>query len=378
MTTIMIVAGEQSGDNLGEGLIQELSQLLPDTRFIGIGGGKMQAAGLEPLADMELLSVMGFIEPIPRIPKLFALRQSLIDTAVKSNIDVFIGIDAPAFNTGLERKLKERGIRTVHYVSPSVWAWRKGRIHAIKQAVDLMLTLFPFESSFYQEHQIPSVCVGHPLAEKFPMQPDKAAARAQLGLQQEGEEELPVFAIMPGSRRSEVKQLLPDFLKTTALISQALPQAMFILPVANSKVAPDIQALLADYPQVQTTDRPAAVAMTAADVCLMASGTVTLEGLFCKVPMVAAYRFNWLTYQVAKRLVKTDFVTLPNILAGKEWVPEYIQEFTPRQLADAMLERYQNVDQRQAIIEAFYTLHQSVNLGGDKVAAQAVANLVRS
>lgn len=375
MKTFALVAGEQSGDNLAEGLIIELKTLYPDARFIGVGGKKMQQAGLESLADMELLSVMGFIEPIPRIPKLLALRKQIINTCIEQKVDAFIGIDAPAFNTGLEKRLKQKGITTIHYVCPSVWAWREKRIFSIKKAVDLMLTLFPFEAEFCQQHGIKAHCVGHPLAEKFPHQPNKEQALTTLGLSENKQQ--PLIALMPGSRASEVGQLLPDFIQAALYIRSKI-NARFILPIANEKVASLIQSTLLEHLDdsnrqwLEVTREPASVAMSAADCCLMASGTVTLEGLFCKVPMVAAYRFNAITYQIAKRLVKTEFVTLPNILAKKEWVPEFIQHFTPEQLGEAVIERVENQELRDAIQSAFEQLHQAVDLGGDKMAANVI------
>lgn len=378
---IAIVAGEHSGDNLGANLIKSLIAHYPQASFFGIGGVGMQEQGLESLAPMDKLSIMGLVEVLPKVPELYLLRKKLIGQFLEKGVDVFIGIDAPDFNLGLAKRLKDKGIKTVHYVSPSVWAWRRKRIIKIKQSVDLMITLFPFEQSFYSAHKQPSICVGHPLANTFNVgktTDDVAKARASLGLSagKNGTDKT-IVALMPGSRMGEVTKLLGDFLEAAKRVD-LYGDVQFVLSVANDKVESFI--LAQDLPKIdiRIIKGKSEAIMRASDVLLIASGTATFEGLLCKTPMVAAYKLNALTYHIARRLVKTPFYTLPNILANQLLVPEHIQYYTADILANDVIERLDNETLRESLIEQFDTIHRGLQIGGSDKAAQAIGQLLES
>ncbi|WP_371372722.1 lipid-A-disaccharide synthase [Thalassotalea aquiviva] len=374
--TIAIVVGEHSGDTLGAGLVNELKKRHPDANFVGIGGPKMQALGFQSLFAMEELAVMGIVEVVGRLKRLLHIRKSLCQYFRDNPPDVFVGIDAPDFNLTLEQKLKNQGIKTVHYVSPSVWAWREKRIFKIDKATDMVLSLLPFEKDFYDKHQVACTFVGHPLADDFPMQSDKKQARAELDVEPNGK----YLAIMPGSRSSELAMLLPDFLRTAELLLAKDPELQFIAPVINEvrkeqfeqihqQVAPNLKIVLV----VNQTQK----VMAAADCLLTASGTVTLEGALVKRPMVVAYRFNWITAIIGRLMVKLKWFSLPNLLANKGLIPELLQEqVTPENLAAKVEEfLYQPQD---ALMEEFKHIHLTLKQNASVKAADAVDALIAS
>lgn len=370
-----LVAGEISGDRLGAGLMEALRQHFPDIEFRGLGGERMQAAGLTSLYPLETLSVMGLVEVLRHLPTLLRVRRHLYRDALAWKADVMIGIDAPDFNLGLERRLRQQGVKTVHYVSPSVWAWRQGRIKGIARSVDLMLTFLPFEADFYRQHQVPVVHVGHPLADTLPMVPDPAAARQQLGLAGDG----PVLALLPGSRSGEVKRLLPDFLGAARLLQARYPDLHCVLPAATADLKAFIEYELANWPDlsVQVTDGQADTVMTAASVVLLASGTATLEAMLLKKPMVVAYRVAPLTYAIVRRLMQAPHVALPNIIAGETLVPELLQDAaTPFALAEAVAHWLDNAQDTSRLVGTFARFHQTLCCDASAKAAAAVADLV--
>lgn len=374
---IGIVAGEISGDLLGADLIKSLRQFSSrPIEFCGIGGARMLAENFHSLFDIERLAVMGFVEPLKRLPELLAMRKSLREHFMSWRADIVIGIDAPDFNLGLELWLRERGIKTAHYVSPSVWAWRQGRIHKIKRAVDLMLTLFPFEEQFYRDHAVPVACVGHPLADQFPLMPDAAEARAQLQI----DPKKSVVALLPGSRGSEVAQVGADFLHTAAWLLQRRADLHFVLPAANAERRAQIETLLAgreDSLPIQILNGQSQLAMTAADIVLMTSGTTTLEALLLKKPMVVAYRMGSWSYALVRRLVKAPFISLPNLLAGRELVPERLQnEVRADVLGPLLLERLNNRTMRAELEREFLHIHESLRRNASARAAGALLNLL--
>ena len=330
--TIAMIAGEASGDILGAGLIRALRRRYPDARFVGIGGDEMIAEGFHSLVPMERLSVMGLVEVLGRIRELFQIRRRLLDYLLDNRPDVVIGIDSPDFTLAVERRCREAGIATVHYVSPSVWAWRQSRIHTIARSVDLMLTLFPFEARFYEEHDVPVAFVGHPLADRIPMMPDPASARSTLGLVPDA----PVLAVLPGSRAGEVARLGGLFLDTARWLQDRQSDLQLVIPCVNRERERQIRALVAQ----RAVQLPVTIVrgqsrrvMAAADVVLLASGTATLEAMLLKKPMVVGYRLSAISYRLLSRLVSVPHVALPNLLAGESLVPERLQdEATPETL----------------------------------------------
>lgn len=372
---IGIVAGEASGDILGAALIQALRRRVPAIELCGVGGPRMIAAGFHSLYDMERLAVMGLVEPLKRLPELLRMRAGLRRHFLDWQADLVIGIDSPDFNLGLELQLRQRGVRTAHYVSPSVWAWRQGRIHKIRRAVDLMLTLFPFEEQFYRDHGVAVACVGHPLADQLPLAVDTAAARAALGLPAEAQ----VVAVLPGSRSGEVAMMGPPFLATMRWLHQRRPGLRFLVPAANSARHAQLRALLADSPKlpVNLLDGQSQQAMAAADVVLMTSGTTALEALLVKKPMVVAYRLGRWSHAILSRLVKTPFISLPNLLAGRELVPECLQQQVDAEvLGPLLLERLENPALREALQDEFLAIHQSLRRGAGDRAATALLQLI--
>lgn len=369
---VALVAGEASGDILGAGLMQALRTQHPDIEFIGVGGPLMQAQGLESFFPMERLAVMGLVEVLGRLRELLKRRKQLIEFLLAEQPDVFIGIDAPDFNLNIELKLRQQGIKTVHYVSPSVWAWRQKRVFKIKQACDLMLCLLPFEAQFYREHQVPVHFVGHPLADSIELEHDRNAARQQLQL----DSTAPLVALMPGSRGGEVARLGALFLQTARLLHQRQPELRFVLPAANALRRVQLEALLADFADVPVTllDGQPQLALQACDAVLIASGTATLEAMLFKRPMVVAYRLAGLTYRILKLMVKSRYFALPNLLAGEALVPEFIQHAaTAENLAGAI--EQQLVDgSRQT--ERFLELHKHMRLDASSEAAKAVLALL--
>ncbi|HEY6610603.1 MAG TPA: lipid-A-disaccharide synthase [Pseudomonas sp.] len=368
---IALVAGEASGDILGSGLMQAIKVRHPDAQFIGVGGPRMQGEGLDSYFPMERLAVMGLVEVLGRLPELLGRRRRLIRTLIDERPDVFIGIDAPDFTLGVELKLRQAGIRTVHYVSPSVWAWRQKRVLKIRQACDLMLTLFPFEAQFYEAQQVPVCFVGHPLADTIELHADRAAARSALGLAEAGG----VVALMPGSRGGEVERLGSLFLDAAERLRVLRPGLRFVLPCANAERRAQVEAMLVgrDLP-VTLLDGRSHEALAACDAVLIASGTATLEALLFKRPMVVAYRVAPLTYRILKRLVKSPYISLPNLLAGRLLVPELIQDAaTPEALAATLAPL---LDDGQVQTAGFDAIHRVLRRGASERAAEAVLQLV--
>ncbi len=372
---IGIVVGETSGDILGAGLMAALRAQSPrPIEFVGIGGPLMLATGINSLFDMDRLAVMGFVEPLKRLPELLRMRATLRKYFLDWSADIVIGIDAPDFNLGLELWLRERGIRTAHYVSPSVWAWRQGRIHKIRRAVDLMLTLFPFEEQFYRDHDVPVVCIGHPLADQLPLAVDTDAARRQLDISA-GQR---VVALLPGSRGGEIDLMLEPFLETAQWLLSRHPNLLFLLPAANAARYRQLQNLLADTSlPIRLLEGQSQTAMAAADVILMTSGTTTLEAMLLKKPMVVAYRVGAFTAVLLRWLVKTKFISLPNLVADRELVPEILQEDVRAEvLGPLLLERLDDTDRRDRLAREFLQLHEQLRLDASARAAQAVLNLL--
>jgi lipid-A-disaccharide synthase len=375
---IAIVAGETSGDNLGAALITALRARLPEARIIGVAGPRMRAAGCEALADAEELAVMGLTEVLRHLPRLLRLRRRLVSQFMAARPAVFVGIDAPEFNLGLAMRLKARGVRTVQYVSPQVWAWRQGRVRGIGAACDRILCLLPFEPPFYERHGIAARFVGHPLADQFPMAPARDAARASLGLP----DAQTVVAVLPGSRMGEVSRLAEPFAGATAWLAARRPGLRFVAPMVNAAVRAHCEAAWARTAPgvpVEFVDGRAREVLAAADVVLVASGTATLETLLSKRPMVVAYRLGALTAFLLRRLglVKVRHFSQPNLLAGGEVVPEFFQEAaTPEALGGALL-AWLEAPQRVAPLQStFAEVHERLRRGGADLAAEAVLELL--
>ncbi|CAA0078554.1 Lipid-A-disaccharide synthase [Zhongshania aliphaticivorans] len=369
---IGIIAGEASGDILGADLIRSIKQQYPDVVFEGIGGPLMIEQGCRSLCDMDRLSVMGIVEPLKRLPELLRLRRMLKSHFLNWQPAIVIGIDSPDFNLNIELFLRQRGIKTLHYVSPSVWAWRQGRVKKIAKAVDHMLTLFPFEEHFYQEHGVPVTCVGHPLADQISLSDQRIAARESL----EVDDGHPVLAILPGSRAGEVTQLIEPFLNTAQWLRRIQPNIEFLIPAANMarkhQILTAIATLSRDLP-VRVVLGQSRQVMAASDVVLMASGTTSLEALLLQRPMVVAYRFGKWSYKLFSRLVKTPFFSLPNLLAQRALVPELLQdEVCAEVIGPLLLEQLNNANHRDALIADFQTIHKQLARGASDRAADVV------
>lgn len=371
-----IVAGEASGDTIAAGLIEAIREQVPDAVFEGVAGPRMQAAGCTSLFPMERLSVMGLTEVLGHLPGLLAMRRDLRRHFTQRPPDLFIGVDAPDFNIGLERGLKQAGIRTLHYVSPSVWAWRRYRVRKIARAVDCMLTLFPFEARFYHEQRVPARFVGHPLADLIADTVDRGEARDRLGLARDGQ----VVALLPGSRVGEAGRLAQPFVEAAAWCRQRQPGLSFVVPLAGTgcravfesavqRFAPDLPLTLLDGHGLE--------AMAAADAVLLASGTATLECMLLKRPMVVAYRLSALTYRLARWLVRTPYFALPNLLAGQPLVAELIQhEVTAERLGTELLRLLEDPARSARLTRVFGSLHAELRRNASRTAAEAVMQLV--
>ncbi len=372
MVRIGIVAGEASGDLLGCHLIQALKLKRTDIEFVGIAGPKMMGEGAQSLFPMERLSVRGYVEVIKHLFGLLRLRKQLLKHFLNNPIDLFIGIDAPDFNFWLEKKLKNKGIKTIHYVSPSIWAWRKGRINKIKQAVTHMLALFPFEPALYQQAGVAVTYVGHPLADMLPMEPDVIAAREGLKIKSSAL----VIAMLPGSRQSEVQQHAQLFVKTAKLIYADYPNALFLVPLITRETRQIFELAIFHEPDnlpIQILFGHAHDAMEAADVVIVASGTATLEAALLKKPMVITYRMPKLSWQLLKRMQLQPYVGLPNILAGRFVVPELLQDdSTPEKLADAALKLVSDTNYAAEIKEEFNKIHHSLRQNTAEKAAVVI------
>ncbi|CAH0124837.1 MULTISPECIES: lipid-A-disaccharide synthase [Pseudomonas] len=367
---IALVAGEASGDILGAGLMRALKAQHPAVEFIGVGGPLMQAEGLTSYFPMERLSVMGLVEVLGRLRELLARRKLLIKTLIEEKPDVFIGIDAPDFTLNIELKLRQAGIKTVHYVSPSVWAWRQKRVLKIREGCDLMLTLLPFEARFYEEKGVPVRFVGHTLADAIPLQADRAAARAELGLP-----DGPLVALMPGSRGGEVGRLGALFFDAAERLQAQKPGIRFVLPCASPQRRAQIETLLEGRNLPLTLlDGQSHLALAACDAVLIASGTATLEALLYKRPMVVAYRLAPLTFWILKRMVKSPYISLPNLLAQRLLVPELLQDdATPEALAQTLLPL---IDGGEEQTRGFDDIHRTLRRDASNQAADAVLTLI--
>lgn len=372
MKRIGIVVGEVSGDLLGSQLMAAIRKKYPDVLFYGLGGPAMIASGFNTKADLERLSVMGLLEPLKRLPDLFKLRRELIHHFTTHKPDIFIGIDAPDFNLGLESKLKKMGIPIIHYVSPSVWAWRKGRIKKISQTVDLMLTLLPFEADFYRENNVPVKYTGHPLANQIPVEIDKRCAKQHLKL----DENKIYIAILPGSRRQELIYMAPIFLRAALKLSQKYPEIGFISPCVNElrfqewkkycdAIAPNllIHSVIGNAHNV----------LAAADLAMVTSGTATLECMLYKTPMIIAYRMSHFAFRIVKWLVRVPFIGLPNLLAHKLIVPEFIQnEATPDNIMRSLDHYLMHAEKKQELIATFARLHEQLRVPAQDVLLEAI------
>ena len=373
-----IVAGEASGDILAAGLIKQLKKYYPNATFEGIAGPKMQAQGCKSLFDMEELSVMGLVEVLSRIRRLLFVRKSMLKHFLADPPDVFIGVDAPDFNLGLELKLKKQGIKTIQYVSPTVWAWREKRIFKIAEATHLVLSIFPFEKQVYDKHQIPCEFVGHTMADDIAIKPDKQKARHLLKLK----EDATVLSVLPGSRKREVDTLIDVFMQSCLLLKSDIAKLKVLIPVVSRQRKDQVDEYIQTHKpdlSIQVIIGHARDVMIASDAVLLASGTATLEAMLCKRNMVTAYKLSGLTYQMMKWLYKAKYFALPNVLANEKLIPELLQDdVTPQNISKLLLPMLtaQKDEEQQALIEKFQSLHESLKKGADVQAALAVANLI--
>ncbi|MCP3867485.1 MAG: lipid-A-disaccharide synthase [Gammaproteobacteria bacterium] len=380
MVRIGIVANEPSGDQLGAGLIRELTARYPDIRFEGVGGPLMEALGCKSLHPMDRLSVMGLTEVIKHLPELLRIRRQLAKHFISDPPGLFIGIDAPDFNLGLELVLKQAGIPTVHYVSPTVWAWRPKRVNKIRRAADLVLSIFPFEVEFLKRHRVPVSYVGHPLADEISLESSMDEARERLGIDPEKK----VIALLPGSRMSEIRSLSESFLGAAERCLEQESECCFLVPLVSGQTREAFESIWRSMaPDLPLLILPgqAREAMQAADVVLTASGTATLEALLLKRPMVVAYRLSPVTYWIVKRfdMVKIPHIAMANLLAGQEIAPEFIQDaVTPEALADAVLELLASPERTDGIRQICEQVHRDLRRDSSRQAAEAVINLLES
>jgi len=388
---IAIVTGEASGDILGSRLIKALYQHNPDIVFEGIAGKEMIAAGCTALYPMEKLAVMGFSEVLPRLRELLSIRKTLIKRWQRNPPDLFVGIDAPDFNLKLEASLHKKGIKTAHYVSPSLWAWRENRVKKIKGNLDQMLTLFPFEVDFYKKHHIPAIFVGHPLADEIPLSTNQATHQAthQATNQQAAKKILALknaytLAILPGSRSGEIKRLAPDFLKALTQLHKKHPDWQFIVPLINPQIRQQFEILLQqNAPQLplKLIDSNSRTVMTAADQILMASGTAVLEGMLINRPMIAAYRVAPLTAFIIRsfKMIKSRYYTLPNNLCNEALVPELIQEqVTVKNIVQAVEKQFtQSQQTREYCKQRFNEIHLQLRKNASQQAAEVLFKLIK-
>lgn len=372
--TVALVAGETSGDILGAGLIRSLKKYHPNIQFVGIAGPQMQAEGCKAWYEMEELSVMGIVEVLGRLRRILAIRRDITKRLIELKPDIFIGIDAPDFNLSLEGKLKQAGIKTIHYVSPSVWAWKQKRVFKIKRNTNLILAFLPFEKAFYDKFDVPCRFIGHKMADDIPLEPDQTAMRQQLGIPLDCQ----CLALLPGSRHAEVMLLSEPFLKAAQLLRDQFPDLHIVVPLANEKRKQEFERIKAEIaPQlnVQLLDGHAREAMIASNAAILASGTVALECMLAKCPMVVGYKMKAFTFWLAKKLIKTPYVSLPNILAGKEIVPELLQhDCTPENIANHVLPFLKS--DNTELKATFLALHKQIRCNADEQAAQAVLDVL--
>ena len=371
---IAMVAGEPSGDLLASHLIGALKERLPDAVFFGIGGPRMESQGFDAWWPMEKLSVMGYVDALKNYREISGIRRQLKKRLLDIKPDIFIGVDAPDFNLGLETSLKSAGVKTIHYVSPSIWAWRGGRIKKIARTVNRVLALFPMEPPLYEKEHIPVTYVGHPLADIIPLQTSKQAVREKLALPRD----YPIFGMLPGSRQGELAMMADTFVQTAKLICERfLPNAIFVVPLATRETRLQFEAAI--YRQ-QAGEVPfrllfghAQDALGAADVSLVASGTATPEAALIKRPMVITYKIAKFSYWLMKRMAYLPYVGLPNVLAGRFVVPEILQdEATPESLAEALVKLYEDKENAAAVEDAFTDIHLQLRQNTAEKAANAV------
>ncbi|EPS7422116.1 lipid-A-disaccharide synthase [Acinetobacter baumannii] len=384
---IGIVVGEVSGDTLGVKLMRSFREQGIDAEFEGIGGPQMIAEGFNSYYPMETLSVMGIVEVLKDLKKLFAVRDGLINEWTQHPVDIFIGIDAPDFNLRLSKSIKEKNlpIKTVQYVSPSVWAWRQGRVHGIKQSIDLVLCLFPFEKVFYEQYEVPAAFVGHPLAKQLPLENPIQIAKQELGV----DENQKHIALLPGSRKGEVERLLPMLLGAANILHTKYPDIQFLIPAINDarkqqieqgveQLAPQLKAKIHILENTDSESKIGRMVMNASDIIALASGTATLEAMLMHRPMVTFYKLHWLTYLIAKFLVKIPYYSLPNIIAGKKVIEELIQaDATPENLA-AEIEKLMNVETAQIQVMQHLTMHKQLISGNTEDPVQAILQCLNS
>lgn len=384
---IGIVVGEVSGDTLGVKLMRSFREQGIDAEFEGIGGPQMIAEGFNSYYSMETLSVMGIVEVLKDLKKLFAVRDGLINQWNQHPVDIFIGIDAPDFNLRLSKSIKEKNlpIKTVQYVSPSVWAWRQGRVHGIKQSIDLVLCLFPFEKVFYEQYEVPAKFVGHPLAKQLPLENPIQIAKQELGV----DENQKHIALLPGSRKGEVERLLPMLLGAANILHTKYPDIQFLIPAINDarkqqieqgveQLAPQLKAKIHILENTDSESKIGRMVMNASDIIALASGTATLEAMLMHRPMVTFYKLHWLTYLIAKFLVKIPYYSLPNIIAGKKVIEELIQaDATPENLA-AEIEKLMNVETAQIQVMQHLTMHKQLIFGNTEDPVQAILQCLNS
>ncbi|MFX6087146.1 lipid-A-disaccharide synthase [Acinetobacter baumannii] len=384
---IGIVVGEVSGDTLGVKLMRSFHEQGIDAEFEGIGGPQMIVEGFNSYYPMETLSVMGIVEVLKDLKKLFAVRDGLINQWTQHPVDIFIGIDAPDFNLRLSKSIKEKNlpIKTVQYVSPSVWAWRQGRVHGIKQSIDLVLCLFPFEKVFYEQYEVPAAFVGHPLAKQLPLENPIQIAKQKLGV----DENQKHIALLPGSRKGEVERLLPMLLGAANILHTKYPDIQFLIPAINDarkqqieqgveQLAPQLKAKIHILENTDSESKIGRMVMNASDIIALASGTATLEAMLMHRPMVTFYKLHWLTYLIAKFLVKIPYYSLPNIIAGKKVIEELIQaDATPENLA-AEIEKLMNVEIAQIQVMQHLTMHKQLISGNTEDPVQAILQCLNS
>lgn len=377
MTRIAILAYEVSADRLGQGLLEALKERQPKLECEGVVGPRLQSCGCTSLLPASQLAVMGLVEVIVHLPRLLATRRYLLGHFRRQRPDIFIGIDAPDFNLGLEQRLRASGIPTVHYVSPTFWAWRQGRVAKLRQAADLVLCIFPFESDFLRQHGVNALYVGHPLAQRIPMQINQAVARQSLGLPLDAE----VVALLPGSRQSEVKRLARPFLEAALLLAKARPGIRFVLPTPDARLRERLEQ------ELQTLDSgldcliiegDSYPALAAADLVLTASGTATMETLLHKKPMVVGYRLNPLSYLLMRSLIRVPHVAMANLLTKEELAPEFLQAAcTAKHLAQALTDLLDNPERRAAIASRYAAIHQELHQDSSGLAAEAILELLQ-
>lgn len=371
---IGLVAGEASGDILGASLMRALKAVHPHLQFIGVGGPLMQAEGLTSLFPLDRLAVMGIVDVVKQLPDLLKAKREVLELMLARQPDIFIGIDAPDFTIPIERRLKQAGIVTVHYVSPSVWAWRQKRVFKIAQSTHHVLCLLPFEKQFYDRFNVPATFVGHTLADELPLEVDREAAIYQLGLDPDKR----YIGILPGSRRTEVGLLAEPFLAAAQKLHSRYPDIEFLVPLVNAARREQFTAALAEINSQRSEPLPVHLfdgqsrdVMRASEAVMLASGTVALEAMLLKRPMVVAYKFGWLNFQILKRLVKLEHFSLPNLLAGEALVPELLQDEVNGERLSQLIDNYLQHPPQQ-MIERFRSIHQAIQCDAATTAAAAV------